>query len=513
MWKLIRNANFGDGGGGDGGGGSSGGGGGDTGGDPGSSAGGGGDPGAGASGDPGTGDPGAAAAAVAAAQADAAAGAAPTAGGVGDTGLGVSGTAPTTASAADALGVGTDEAGGRSGIPATTPSSDADRGFAASLANTIAAVSPDTLSGAAPPPTGGFGLTFSGPVSTDPSVLAAAGLGNVPGFPIGAGGAGGGPTAALGSLGDTTPLAPTSVSGVPGSQAPSAGDIAAIGQPAPTNATFAGYNTTGLAELGNAALTGAVVGSQAPGVDLGTVGQPAASTPTGAGTGQSPGDLNALQAGSLADIGLSAPAPSLDASALAPVSMVTQGGGLTGGVAPADVGAFNDADFFGQMFSQIGGVPQVPGSVGPVTTPAGAPAPTNTGAPGPDPATEPLLGPITFDMSQPPPDPAASAALGGPLAGALGPGGALGRVLSPGFPGFPGAPGGVELAGGNIQLPNGVTLTSDQVAALVQQQDALLLQWEKVIPPGDPRWPQVEAMVQKQIWQDSGQPGGVELAP
>src|SRR5229473_1110537 len=77
--------------------------------------------------------------------------------------------------------------------------------------------------------------------------------------------------------------------------------------------------------------------------------------------------------------------------------------------------------------------------------------------------------------------------------GGLGVGGAFGGLAGGGFADWLGGQG----------------LTPDQIAAMTQAQDSLLAQWAQIIPPSDPRWPQVLALVQQQTMQQTGgQSGG-----
>jgi len=74
-----------------------------------------------------------------------------------------------------------------------------------------------------------------------------------------------------------------------------------------------------------------------------------------------------------------------------------------------------------------------------------------------------------------------------------------------------GAPGGLgagsALGGGGFSDWLSGAFSPDQIAAMSQQQEQLLQQWAQIIPPSDPRWPQVLQLVQQQTQQGFGVAG------
>jgi len=78
------------------------------------------------------------------------------------------------------------------------------------------------------------------------------------------------------------------------------------------------------------------------------------------------------------------------------------------------------------------------------------------------------------------------------------------------------SPGGLgagsALGGGGFSDWLSGAFSPDQIAAMSQQQEALLAQWAQIIPPTDPRWPQVLALVQQQMMQQGGGGGTLGLA-
>lgn len=403
-WRMVQ----GDGGGGDGGDGGGGGAGdgGEPGSDPGSGAGGGGDPGAGAS----SADIGAASTAAAAGLGVGDLGGLST-GGMQGTGLGTVGSV--SQGSGDPLGLGPSGAGG---IPATTPANDFQ--FGTQVGNIPFNVNPDTLSGAAPATVGPAGAGTD-PVSTDPAVLSAAGLGNVPGFPLGVGtgtpaaGAGGGaPGAGLGAgtgdaPADNTPLTATPVSTVPGSAAPGGTASVPGGLPASANDPF-----------------GLEQGGIVPGI------------------GSWPGDFFS---------------PNFTGTSITnapPLTGSTDTGVAGQGMAPGDLGPFPGAD---------PGVIQTGG--GPITADTGGGAATTpAGGGGLD------LNNLTIDFGGPssPPNLGSTAGAGGDAVGGAAGGGGGGSVGQRLF-GATGATGGIELSDGTV-VPAGTL--NEAVFALTTYGDS-----------------------------------------
>lgn len=381
---------------------------------------------------------------------------------------------------------------------------------------------------AAPTPSGDPTATPSG-TAVD-ATAASAPIGNAPGA-VGSGaaaaglGAGGAPTAGAPSAGGDT----TGIMGLDTGQGQTTGAGLPGGPPGAPGSMggFAGAGGVGGAPSG---LTGGT--SLDPGIgafdpNSNVFGPPTVfapvntdpATPTGGPANQTAAQLDTTATNMAAVLGAADPTQSLSdvgkgmaAAELAATQPITPtqvatvpgdqapplGTGTTGTPAlPAPPAPPTDTGF-----------PHEPGS----TPPPLGPMPMGPGSPGwpgqgttPDiPSTPGIdLGNLTIDWGQPPPPPDTGAGLGGvsgdtirllsPGAGA----GSLSQLLSQAFPG---EPGGIELPGGSVVYPNGITLSADQIAGLQQQQDALLQQWAGVIPMTDPRWPQVQELVIRQIW-------------
>jgi hypothetical protein len=376
------------------------------------------------------------------------------------------------------------------GLQAGGPAGGMGQQGAAGALDANASAVADSLGAPSDDPWGGYNATGVGEMANAALAAALGGQTSVStstGTPSAIGAPGADAISALGQPG--TLAASLGINDIGGPPAPAA--------PAPASTSSASPDVTGTS-LGNALAAQATANNQgqlgaALGInDIGT-------SPT---LGQSLG---------IDDVGPAAAAlqsgNAVDAAALSPTSLAFNGqGGLTGGVGPADPGAFTDADFYPTMFMGTTGV-ETPGE----------PGPPGSAAPGAPAAGEPST-PAGIDLSNlqvnalgaPGPAPTAVPDQSG-LGGAnkiLGAGGGGGAVLRQGGGGIlsPGPPGAIELGGAGAIPDFANRLPPAEIAQLQQEQDQLLTQWSQVIPMTDPRWPAVVAQVQSQVW---GQAAGM----
>jgi hypothetical protein len=455
-WKLIRNANFGDGG--DGGGDSGGDGtGGGTGGDSSSSD----SSGAESSGAPGTssdtsGDPGG----VSAPGGDAApadSSGAPTSTGADQ---GVTGAA--------ALGTGTDA--GLAGVGGSGPMGGGD----AFGAMGGPAVGGAIATGSGPGTVGGFGagapdsgvLGDAGPTfGADPSGV----LGTGPGL---------GPDA-LGNIGGPGFFNSTVAAGPPDAPGPLSGGFPAT----PASIVNDAFNAPDLAfttALGGPGILGA---GDLDALSAGPFGLGPTAVATTSVTGAPP----SVSAPQVSDAPGVAPFGSQGPEAIA-VSGTGKGGGEVATGAPTDLSP---------------------------STPAGPTSPGPTEGP-----STPGVNTADIATGTAPTDPGSIAGLVGGSGGGgdvlsphgiLGAGGPLAGVLGAGA-GIAGQPGGIELASGVTvpDLMSGQAMSAEQIVAFTNAQTSLLSAWSAVIPESDPRWPAVVQLVNQQALQQVS--GGQQMA-
>jgi hypothetical protein len=196
----------------------------------------------------------------------------------------------------------------------------------------------------------------------------------------------------------------------------------------------------------------------------------------------------------------------------APVSTVS----VTGAPAPIGAPTVSDPPSINEIGGAFPGTGKGGGDPAVATGPPTDLGPGTPSAPGP---TSPGVSPSDIGTGSPASPGTVADSGGGPIGtvggvsggdvlgrGVLGGGGPLGGILGPGAGG---QIGGVTLdtgqvvpdGSGGVTLAGGQTLTSDQVVAFTQMQAGLLDQWAAVIPPTDPRWPQVVALVNQQAMQ------------